>query len=122
MQVTIDTRHDTLEEALAVIQLAFAHVNGPASAGSAGPRRAGTKKAATRNRRSSTSAKGPVAPAVSKARVGARAATSRVDSSSNVAPAGQAEAVRAWARAQGMQVKPAGRLSAAVVSAYNAAH
>ena len=66
MQVTIDTRHDTLEEALAVIQLAFAHVNGSASAGSAGPGRAGTKKAATKNRRLSRSATGPVAPAASK--------------------------------------------------------
>lgn len=122
MQVTIDTRHDTLEEALAVIQLAFAHVNGSASAGSAGPGRAGTKKAATKNRRLSRSATGPVAPAASRAPVGKRAATSRVDRSSNIAPAGQAEVVRAWARAQGMQVKPAGRLSAAVVSAYNAAH
>ena len=122
MQVTIDTRHDTLEEALAVIQLAFAHVNGSASADSAGPGRAGTKKAATKNRRLSRSATGPVAPAASQAPGGKRAATSRVDRSSNIAPAGQAEVVRAWARAQGMQVKPAGRLSAAVVSAYNAAH
>ena len=32
MQVTIDTRHDTLEEALAVIQLAFAGASEPPSA------------------------------------------------------------------------------------------
>ena len=41
MQVTIDTRHDTLEEALAVIQLAFAGASVPPQASSAAPRRTG---------------------------------------------------------------------------------
>jgi hypothetical protein len=122
MQVTIDTRHDTLEEALAVIQLAFARASEPAPASSAGPRRTGSKKTMAKKSRSPRSTKASAAPAVSKALASKRAATSRVDRRSNVAPAGQADVVRAWARAQGMHVKPAGRLSAAVVSAYNAAH
>ena len=122
MQVTIDTRHDTLEEALAVIRLAFAHASEPASASSGGPGRTGTKKTAAKNGRLSKSAKESVAPAVRKAPAGRRTATSRGDRRSNIAPPGQADVVRAWARAQGMEVKPAGRLSATVVSAYNAAH
>ncbi len=122
MQVTIDTRHDSLEEALAVIQLAFSRAGDPASAGSARSRRTGIKKTAAKKSQASKPAKGIVAPAVSKARAGKGAATSRVDRRPNVAPPGQADVVRAWARAQGMHVKPAGRLSAAVVSAYNEAH
>ena len=122
MQVTIDTRHDTLEEALAVIQLAFAGASEPAPAGSARPRRTGKTKTAAKKSRSSKSAKGTSAPAARRAPAGERAAASRVDRRPNIAPPGQADVVRAWARAQGMQVKPAGRLSAAVVSAYNAAH
>ena len=57
MQVTIDTRHDTLEEALAVIQLAFSRVNGPPPTGSAGPRRAAPKRTAAKKSRSPKSAK-----------------------------------------------------------------
>ena len=56
MQVTIDTRHDTLEEALAVIRLAFARASEPASARPAGPRRTGTKKTAAKSSRSPKSA------------------------------------------------------------------
>jgi Lsr2 protein len=37
---------------------------------------------------------------------------------SNIAPPGQADAIRAWARAQGMEVKQAGRLPAAVIQTY----
>jgi hypothetical protein len=40
----------------------------------------------------------------------------------NVAPPGQSEAVRAWARAQGMPVSDRGRMSAGVIAAYEAAH
>jgi hypothetical protein len=36
----------------------------------------------------------------------------------NIAPPGQADAIRAWAKTQGMAVKQAGRLSAAVIQAY----
>ena len=122
MQVTIDTRHDTLEEALAVVQLAFAGVSEPPSARLAVPRRTGRTKTVAKKSRSSKPAKGTTAPAPRRAPAGKRGATSRVDRRPNIAPPGQAEVVRAWARTQGMQVKPAGRLSAAVVSAYNAAH
>jgi hypothetical protein len=37
---------------------------------------------------------------------------------SNIAPPGQADAIRAWAKTQGMEVKQAGRLPAAVIQAY----
>ena len=37
---------------------------------------------------------------------------------SNSAPPGQADAIRAWAKARGMTVKQAGRLPAAVIQAY----
>ena len=40
----------------------------------------------------------------------------------NVAPPGQSEAVRAWARAQGMPVSDRGRMPASVIAAYEAAH
>jgi hypothetical protein len=121
MQVTIDTRHDTLEEALAVLRLAFARTSEPAPARSAEAWRTG-KKTAAKKSRSSTSARETKASAASRSPAGKKAATSRGARRRNVAPPGQADVVRAWARAQGMHVKPAGRLSAAVVSAYNAAH
>ncbi len=37
---------------------------------------------------------------------------------SNIAPPGQADAIRAWAKERGMTVKQAGRLPAAVIQAY----
>jgi hypothetical protein len=40
----------------------------------------------------------------------------------NVAPPGQSDTIRAWARSQGMQVADAGRMSAAVIAAYKAHH
>ena len=40
----------------------------------------------------------------------------------NVAPPGQSDKIRAWARSQGMQVADAGRMSAAVIAAYEAHH
>ena len=64
MQVTIDTRHDTLEEALAVIQLAFARGSEPRPASSSGPGRTGKTKTAAKRGRSSKPAKGTTAPAV----------------------------------------------------------
>ena len=76
MQVTIDTRHDTLAEALAVIQLAFAHASEPASAGSPAPRRTGTTRTAAKKSRSSRSAKETAAPAVRRAPVGQKGSRS----------------------------------------------
>jgi hypothetical protein len=121
MQVTIDTRHDTLPEALAVIQLAFSGASERAPAGSAGTRRTGARKTTAKKSRPPKPAKGSAGPAVTKAAARKRTAKSRMDPRPNIAPSGQADVVRAWARAQGMHVKPAGRLSAAVLSAYNAA-
>ena len=40
----------------------------------------------------------------------------------NAAPRGQSEAVRAWAKKQGMQVRNRGRMPAKVISAYLEAH
>jgi hypothetical protein len=40
----------------------------------------------------------------------------------NTAPRGQSEAVRAWAKKQGMQVRTRGRMPAKVISAYLEAH
>jgi hypothetical protein len=40
----------------------------------------------------------------------------------NIAPPGQSDTIRAWARAQGMQVADAGRMSAAVIAAYKTHH
>jgi len=37
---------------------------------------------------------------------------------SNIAPPGQADAIRAWAKTRGMKVKQAGRLPAVVIQAY----
>jgi len=61
------------------------------------------------------------APTRRRAPAGRSAASGR-DAPSNTAPPGQAEVVRAWARAHGMQVKSAGRMPSAVISAYNEAH
>ena len=211
MKVAIDTRYDTLEEALAVVALAFE----PSAKGAprkpkraakqvrsgrkpgreraapaepkatdtataaASPRettdsepRAGTRKAAARKatvaktattipppQKSTTrkavatgpapsraadgpgtatkaaASKAPATRTVSKSpsangslktrRVGAKKATPRQAQPPkpvNVAPPGQSDKVRAWARSQGMQVADAGRLSAAVIAAYQAHH
>jgi len=200
MQVTIDTRHDTLEEAIAVIQLAFAHRKDPGAAqgtveptgpgrrpkagrsgGGRGARRAAsarndavappapddgsanqapadagvsaaavddaasrraratartapTKKTAARKGATDTAPtkKAPVKRAAVKKAAASRSAMKRAPASrsaasrytvgSNAAPAGQADVVRAWARDQGMQVKAAGRMPAAVITAYHEAH
>jgi len=206
MQITIDTRHDTLEEALAVIQLAFAHqkdlraekgtvepagpvpvrgrkagrsgrgrdsrrtaramndavaapatdddsarqdaagigVSAVALQGAVPPRaRASARKAPTKTAESKgatqkapTKNAPPKKAAVTKASVtkaavsrsttkrapSSKPAASRTTVGSNTAPPGQADLVRAWARDQGMPVKAAGRMPAAVITAYNQAH
>jgi len=55
---------------------------------------------------------GPDAP---RKRSGSRVAT-------NTAPRGQSEAVRAWAKQQGMRVSTRGRMPSSVISAYLEAH
>jgi len=214
MKVAIDTRHDTLEEALAVVALAFGS-NGkgatskpkrptkqatsrrkqrgrravsaepeaastatdaasPNQANSlrrrtgvgktaarkatvkrtaakhAPPKKSSTRKAAaTRPATSGTVAepgtatksaasKAPATRTVSKSatangtgrkanRVAAKKATrtkatAQRPKPANVAPPGQSDTIRAWARSRGMQVADAGRMSAAVIAAYNAQH
>ena len=212
MKVAIDTRYDTLEEALAVVALAFGtsakgatrkpkRADKKATSGrrpgtqratlaepeaadtatdAASPseatspsRRAGTKrtvarkatvaKTATTNAppKKSTSrkavatepatsgtdvesgtatkaaaSKAPATRTVSKSanangsgvktkRVAARKASpaqAQPPKPANVAPPGQSDTIRAWARSQGMQVADAGRMSAAVIAAYKAHH
>ena len=46
----------------------------------------------------------------------------RKRAAANTAPPGQSEAIRSWARAQGMQVSARGRMSAKVIAAYLDAH
>jgi hypothetical protein len=211
MKVAIDTRYDTLEEALAVVALAFGtsaksatrkskrgakkatsgREPGGQSAAPAEPnaadtatdaasprettasrRRAGTRKTAARKatvaktatpkappKQSTTgkavtrpatsgavaepgtaadtaASKGPATRTVSKSasangsgamptRVAtkkAKPAQAQPAKPANVAPPGQSDTIRAWARAQGMQVADAGRMSAAVIAAYKAHH
>ncbi len=118
MKVTFDTRHDSLEEALATVRAAFgssgtsANEGGPTAkrgqsirgaAGTPSGNRSPTGRATTARKASGRTGPKPTAPA---------------NPSSNTAPPGQADAIRAWAKAQGMQVKQAGRLPAAVLKAY----
>ena len=118
MKVTVDTRHDSLEEALATVRAAF---------GSNGTLPNGAEHA-TRRARSAGSptatTKVPGSPAGRATTVrkasgrNGRKPTARMNPTSNIAPRGQADAIRAWAKAHGMQVKQAGRLPAAVIQAY----
>jgi hypothetical protein len=171
MKVSIDTRYDTLEEALAVVALAF---EASAKREPGKPKRTGKQAASGRKpsrktaapaestatetatdavspnetngsrRRTATQKRTTRKAAASKAsatrrvsksanadesvktkRVSAKKATPRQaqpQKPANVAPPGQSEAIRAWARSQGMQVADAGRLSAAVIAAYQAQH
>lgn len=131
MKVTVDTRHDSLEEALETVRAAFG--SGGDSRTGGGPRersrkvagrtadtadqaRSGGLGATTRPAARRSPAKKTAAARTSQ-RNGKRP-TSSVPSTSNIAPPGQADAIRAWARAQGMEVKQAGRLPAAVIRAY----
>ena len=117
MKVTVDTRHDSLEEALATVRAAFgsngtspngnAHTAERAQSVSAAAtpvaKRAPARRATTTTKASGRNARKPTAP---------------ISPTSNIAPRGQADTIRAWAKTQGMQVKQAGRLPAAVIQAY----
>jgi hypothetical protein len=130
MKVTVDTRHDSLDEALATVRAAFgasgsfnhddrrnempdvarANVSGANGASPAG--RASAKPVAKRT---------PAKRTTRAARPSGRNETKPTGSmkaTSTIAPAGRAEAIRSWAKAQGMEVKQAGRLPAAVIQAY----
>ena len=130
MKVTVDTRHDSLDEALATVRAAFganegssnighqrntpdvvgadvSKANGASSAGRASSTPVATSTVAKRATRAARpSGRNRIKPA------GSMAPTSAT------APAGRAEAIRSWAKSQGMEVKRAGRLPAAVIQAY----
>lgn len=130
MKVTVDTRHDSLNEALATVRAAFG-TSGDAS--NNGDRPNTTPDVA---RAKVSSANGDSAAAVpSAAPVANRTPAKRtnraarpssrnritprsMEATSTVGPAGRAEAIRSWAKSQGMEVKQAGRLPAAVIQAY----
>jgi hypothetical protein len=184
MKVAIDTRYDTLEEALAVVALAFGtSTKGatrkpkPAAKKATSGRRPGGQRAALAETKAADTVAETATPkappkksttrkpvvtglatsravaepgtatqaAVSKApatrtvtksasangsgvkpkRVAAKKASraqAQPTKPANVAPPGQSDTIRAWARSQGMQVADAGRMSAAVIAAYKAHH
>jgi membrane protein involved in colicin uptake len=82
-------------------------------------KKAATKKAATKKTATRKASSVPVAKRPGRATPREVAATGTV---TNVAPPGQSEAVRAWAREQGMQVSDRGRMPASVIAAYEKAH
>ena len=101
------------------------------------PAAKGTKKsAAKRTPAAKATAKSPVSKSTVKKASGKKAARrapthgrtgaprkrsgSRV--ATNTAPRGQSEAVRAWAKQQGMRVSTRGRMPSSVISAYLEAH
>jgi hypothetical protein len=123
MKVTIDTRHDSLDEALATVRAAFGPSGTSPSGGEHTAKRAQPAGSAAARplakrlpaRRATTTQK----PSTKKASGrNERKRTAPTNRSSNIAPRGQADAIRAWAKAQGIQVKQAGRLPAAVIQAY----
>jgi starch synthase len=82
---------------------------------------AASKAPATRTVSKSASANGSVKPKRVAAKK-ANPAQTQSPTPANVAPPGQSDKIRAWARSQGMQVADAGRMSAAVIAAYQAHH
>ncbi len=129
MKVTVDTRHDSLEGALAAVRAAFGSTGNSQSDGRRDSSRTvadGAADAAKPARTASVAtarpaAKSAPAKSTAAARASKRNRRKSTDSrrpTSNIAPPGQADAIRAWAKAQGMEVKQAGRLPGAVIRAY----
>jgi len=83
---------------------------------------AGSKASTTRTVPESASANGSGGRTKRVSAKKTEAARARPPKPSNVAPPGQSDTIRAWARSQGMQVADAGRMSAAVIAAYKAHH
>jgi hypothetical protein len=83
---------------------------------------AGSKAPATRTVSKSASANGSSVKTKRVAAKKANPAQTQSPAAANVAPPGQSDKIRAWARSQGMQVADAGRMSAAVIAAYKAHH
>ena len=131
MKVIIDTRHDSLDEALATVRAAFGASGDPFNDGD---RRNNTPKVARAevSRANGASPVGrvsatPVAKRTpAKRTTGAARPSDRdrtkpsgsVKATSTMAPAGRAEVIRSWAKSQGLEVKRAGRLPSAVIQAY----
>ena len=129
MKVMVDTRHDSLEEALATVRAAFGSSGDTPNAGRAPERKFNVGDGNPRPAQRAKSADRVVATPVTKssptkstaARTSGRKGKQRTGSmnqTSNIAPPGQADAIRAWARTQGLEVKQAGRLPASVIQAY----
>ena len=123
MKVTIDTRHDSLDEALATVRAAFGPSGTSSSGGEHTAKRAqpaGSAAARPLAKRLPARRAAPTKKASTKNASGRneRKRTAPTDRTSNIAPRGQADAIRAWAKSQGMQVKQAGRLPAVVIQAY----
>ena len=128
MQITFDTSVDSLDDVLGLLSKAYgvqvtvaassargSRVRGKARASAsskAAPRRATSRSATPR-----PGAKSAKAPDKAPARRRARRA-----GGSNVSPAGQSGLIRAWAKRRGLAVGDAGRLSASVIAAFQAAH
>ena len=85
----------------------------------AATKKAATKKTATKKTATRKASSVPVAKRPGRATRREVGATGAV---TNVAPPGQSEAVRAWAREQGMQVSDRGRMPATVIAAYEKTH
>jgi hypothetical protein len=130
MKVTVDTRHDSLDEALATVRAAF---GASEESFNAGDRRNKTPNVAGANvsranganpaARASVAKRTPAKRATATARPSGRnriKPTGSMNTTATIAPPGQAEAIRSWAKSQGMEVKQAGRLPAAVIQAYQA--
>ena len=57
-----------------------------------------------------------------KGRLGAPPKRAEADAATNTAPRGESEAVRSWAKSQGLEVRARGRMPAKVIAAYLEAH
>ena len=140
VRITIDTREDSYEDALGVLRRAYgrhrvARKTGesPAAVNSSGGGRPGAKRTSAAR---ATAVEAPVSKSTGKraaAKKGARGAPAgkrpgaprtraAAGVAANTAPRGESEAVRAWAQAQGMQVRARGRMPAKVIAAYLEAH
>ena len=102
-------------------------VRGPANSGTVATpgtatQASASKAPATRTGSKSASATGSAVKAHRVTAKRAKPAEAQSPKPANVAPPGQSDTIRAWARSQGMQVADAGRMSAAVIAAYQAHH
>lgn len=100
---------------------------GPATPGTAAEAGTGTKAAASKAPATRTVSKSASADGsgVKPKRIAAKKADpaqAQPSKPANIAPPGQSDKIRAWARSQGIQVADAGRLSAAVIAAYKTRH